>query len=289
MWTLLAGVSIFILYITTSWSIHAQSILIQDTSSPVLHYLDRFLNLNPKRSTSEAYSTGNKAFFEWFRNNLAKLPEEDHIRGLSYTIKQLEKMDVDQVKATYNLDKHIWVALLQWIYEMSLKDISLTEDSTNSDESATNGSDKELANELYEIQSREYNDDTYYMLTLIQPNKIKNADFHADHGSFYHCMYEQCNTLIFKKSDGLKAIHVTYTLWGSSETISFTDAKLSKKTSPLTTSKTNDAEDNETHELTTTTSETQQSTSTQTTTGSGEIIWEADLLDELSELFWDIL
>jgi hypothetical protein len=56
---------------------------------------------------------GNKAFFEGFRNQIEDLPAEDHLRTVAYTIEQLEKMSVEKVKETYNLDKNIAIALLK--------------------------------------------------------------------------------------------------------------------------------------------------------------------------------
>jgi len=271
--TLLAGVSVFILYTTASGTAHAQLIYLQDTTTPpVLSYLNKFLNLQPKRSTSAAYSIWNKAFFEWLRNQIEDLPAEDHLLSISYTVEQLEKMSTEKVKQTYNVDKNIALAILKWIRDMVEKDTLGTVYTSNSSDTSQKAYTKKSDNTLYEKEVKEYNGKTYYIYTLQNPWTLKLADFHNDHGAFYRCMYQQCDKVVFESSVNPWEVYVTYGNWTMD--IVTLDGKYTQSDDSFESEKENMLTPNK---------------SIETTTTAEKELWEEDLLKELSDLFGDIL
>lgn len=277
--TLLAWVSVFILYITASWTVNAQLIYLEDTSAPpVLSYLNKFLAMQPKRSTSPAYSMGNKAFFEGFRNQIEDLPAEDHLRTVAYTIEQLEKMSVEKVKETYNLDKNIAIALLKWIYEMAEKEsISWKTYATTSSADTTEEvyTTKKSSNNYYDLEVKPYQGKTYYIYTLQDKFSIKQADFHLANGSFYHCMYAQCNKVAFESSMNPREVHLGFANGAEGKKVNLQDSKVSNDDEDEMEA--NDDEDDT------------QISPTKNDKKAEETLSEDDLLEELTDLFWDII
>ena len=278
--TILAWVSIFILYTTATWITNAQLIYLEDTSvPPVLSYLNKFLAMQPKRSTSPAYSMGNKAFFEWFKNQIADLPAEDHLRTVAYTIEQLEKMSTEKVKDTYNLDKNIAIAILKWIYEMAEKEpVSWTSYTpTSSDKTTTKRyTTKKSNNSYYDLEIKPYQGKTYYIYTLQDTFSIKQADFHLANGSFYHCMYAQCNKVAFESSMNPLEVHIGFANGTEGKKINLQDSKINNNDDSDEVSVKDDKEDNWTPPKKT--KKIAEETGT-----------EDDLLNELTDLFWDII
>lgn len=277
--SLLVWVSVFIFYTTAHGTANAQLIYLQDSSiPPVLSYLNKFLDLQPKWSTSAAYSAWNKAFFEWFRNQIKNLPAEDHLRTVEYTLEQLEKMSTQKVKDTYNLDKNIAVAILNGIYDMAKNDIwawSYTVYTNQQSETQSSQYTNKYSNSYFELEVKPYQGKTYNIYTLKWGISIKQADFHNAHGSFYHCMYEQCSKVAFDSAMDPTQVHMSFADWSANIKIN-----LEENVSYTKETVQNEAQYNEETII------IQEGTSSSTT---NEDISEDDLLKELSDLFWDIL
>lgn len=282
MWTILTGVSVFVLYTSMNGSAQAQLIYLQDNSlPPVLSYLNKFLNLQPKWSTSPAYSVGNKKFFEWFRDKIADLPSEDHLKTVAYTVDKLEAMSTSEVKKTYNLDKNIAIAILEWIHDMAEKDGN-TSDRTPSETSSSRFSPASSetthsTNSVYKKEVKEYQWDTYYIYTFVkQESNIKQADFHNNHWSFYTCIYDQCNKVAFPSSANPTDVYVSF-------------ANGVNKVVSLEWSYTSNDDDDADEKNIWTSSDTSTDNDDDDTVISEDDLWEEDLLQELSDLFGGIL
>jgi hypothetical protein len=272
--TLLAWVSIFILYTTATGTTNAQTVYLSSDSpvSPVMSYLNRFLNLQPKRSVSPAYSAGNKAYFESFRDEIEALPEEEHLMLIASTLVELDKMSREEVKEEHDLDKDIAIAILKWIYDMVRADKRAPHDgvvktTSSSSASSTDEDAPDLEkNDIYEIEVKEFEDNTYYIYTVHDDINIKFANFHGAKGSFFNCMYQQCNKVAF-----LTKATAVQLIFGNGEhaIIDLEDSSSAKKIS-------DNGEDDEDADEDADEDET-------------ELMDEEDLLEESSNIFGDIL
>lgn len=227
--SLLVGISLFIVYVTVDTKAYALEL--QDIAPwPVVTYLDKFLVLEDTMGNSVAYNTGNKDFFISFKEELQKIPEDDHMSTLASLIDALEEMSKDEIKKTYNLDKEIWLALLKGIYDMvtaDLKEATTPKKPTPVAYKPTpvlstpNVEQILQDNDLYEVERIEHGKKEYYVLSLNKPGTIKNADFHDTHGTFYNCMYGQCDMIVFETSLKPSQAHIIFTTPWKEEKITF--------------------------------------------------------------------
>lgn len=228
--SLLVGISLFIVYLTYDAKVYALEM--EDIADwPVITYLDKFLVLEQSMGNSAAYSTGNKEFFISLRTELKKISVTDHMSTLAATIDALDEMSKEEIKKTYDLDKEIWLALLQGIYDMVTADLKEATTTTKKPTPVAYKPTPVLAtpnaqqilqdNDLYEVERIEHGKKEYYVLSLNKPGTIKNADFHDMHGTFYNCMYGQCDTIVFENSMKPSQAHIIFTTPWKEEKITF--------------------------------------------------------------------
>lgn len=212
---------------------NVQSKTVTQNNTTVKKYLDRLLALQKqtKWEDSPAFSKWNYDFFVWFTKQLDLLPEEDHIRMVEYTIKQITALTVYQAKENFSIQKWVVIAILTWIQEMVENDNNndnYREDNSDWDENWETKSNF-TTNWLYSIETETVAWVDYYIYTLKKQNTIKYADFHDDKWSFVHCMYSQCNTINFSETRLPKRIFVQYALWEKNEIIDLTKSTWSVK------------------------------------------------------------